>query len=42
MLLRVKNAGASIPVDDMPDELFVTLLSEQTPEIRDLGLKVFD
>ena len=42
MLLRVKNAGASIPVDDMPDELFVTLLSEQILEIRDLGLKVFD
>ena len=42
MLIRIKPAGASIPVDEMPDELFVTLLSEQILEIRDLGLKVFD
>ena len=42
MLIRVKPAGASIPVDDMPDEMFVTLLSEQVIEIKDLGLKVFD
>ena len=42
MLIRVKPAGATIPADDMPDELFVTLLSEQVIEIKDLGLKVFD
>ena len=42
MLTRVKSAGAQIPVDDMPDELFVTLLNEQVLEVRDLGLKVFD
>ena len=42
MLIRVKPAGATIPADDMPDELFVTLLSEQILEIKDLGLKVYD
>ena len=42
MLIRVKSAGATIPVDDMPDEMFITMLSEQILEIRDLGLKVFD
>ena len=42
MLIRIKPAGASIPVDDMPDEMFITMLSEQILEIRDLGLKVFD
>ena len=41
MLIRVKPAGTAIPVDDMPDELFVTLLSEQILEINYLGLKVF-
>ena len=40
MLIRVKPAGASIPVDDMPDEMFITMLSEQVIEIKDLGLKV--
>ena len=42
MLIKIKPAGATIPVDDMPDEMFVTLLSEQMLEIKDLGLKVFD
>ena len=42
MLIRIKPAGASIPVDDMPDEMFITMLSEQILEIKDLGLKVFD
>ena len=42
MLIRVKPAGASIPVDDMPDEMFITMLSEQILEIKDLGLKVYD
>ena len=42
MLLRVKPAGATIPANEMPDTLYVTLLSEQVLEIKDLGLKVFD
>ena len=42
MLLRVKPAGASIPANDMPDTLYITMLSEQILEIKDLGLKVFD
>ena len=42
MLLRVKPAGATIPATEMLDTLYVTLLSEQILEIRDLGLKVFD
>ena len=42
MLIRIKPAGASIPVDDMPDEMFITMLSEQILEIKDLGLKVYD
>ena len=44
MLLRVKPAGATIPANEMPDTLYVTLLSEQILEVRDLGLKlkVFD
>ena len=42
MLVRVKSAGAQILADDMPDEMFITLLSENILEIRDLGLKVFD
>ena len=42
MLIRIRPAGASIPVVEMPDEMFITMLSEQILEIRDLGLKVFD
>ena len=42
MLIRVKSAGTSIPANDMPDEMFITLLSEQILEVKDLGLKVFD
>ena len=42
MLIKIKPAGTAIPVADMPDEMFITLLSEQILEIRDLGLKVFD
>ena len=42
MLIRVEPAAATIPVDDMPGEMFVTMLSEQIVEIKDLGLKVFD
>ena len=42
MLLRVKPAGATIPANDMPDTMYITMLSEQILEIKDLGLKVFD
>ena len=42
MLLRVKPAGATIPANDMPDTMYITILSEQILEIKDLGLKVFD
>ena len=42
MLIRIRPAGASIPVDEMPDEMFITMLSEQILEIKDLGLKVYD
>ena len=42
MLLRVKPAGATIPANEMPDKLYITMLSEQILEIKDLGLKVFD
>ena len=42
MLLRVKPAGATIPANEMPDTMYITMLSEQILEVRDLGLKVFD
>ena len=42
MLIRIKPAGASIPTGDMPDQMYITLLSEQILEIKDLGLKVYD
>ena len=42
MLLRVKPAGATIPATEMPDTLYITMLSEQILQIKDLGLKVFD
>ena len=42
MLLKVKPAGATIPAGDMPDQLYITMLSEQILEIKDLGLKVYD
>ena len=42
MLLRVKPAGATIPANEMPDTLYITMLPEQILEIKDLGLKVFD
>ena len=42
MLLRVKPANATINSADMPDNIYITLLSEQILEIKDLGLKVFD
>ena len=42
MLIKIKPAGTTIPVNDMPDEMFITMLSEQILEVKDLGLKVFD
>ena len=41
-LIRVKPAGATIPSNEMPDQMFITLLSESILEVRDLGLRVFD
>ena len=41
MLLKVKPAGATIPANDMPDQLYITMLSEQILEVKDLGLEVF-
>ena len=42
MLIKIKPAGATIPANDMPDEMYITMLSEQILKIKDLGLKVFD
>ena len=42
MQIRVKSTGASIPSIDMPDAVYITMLSEQSLEIRDLGIIVFD
>ena len=42
MFLRVKPANASINATDMPDNVYITMLSEQILEIKDLGLKVYD
>ena len=42
MLLRAKPAGATIPAAEMPETMYITMLSEQIQEIKDLGLKVFD
>ena len=41
-LIRVKPAGASIPANEMPDQLYIKMLSESISEIKDLGLRVFD
>ena len=42
MRLIVKPAGATIPANEMPDQIYITMLSEQILEMKDLGLKVFD
>ena len=42
MLVRIKPAGATIAGAVMPEQLYITLLSEQILEIKDLGLKVYD
>ena len=39
MRLIVKPAGATIPKEEMPDQIYITMLSEQILEIKDLGLK---
>ena len=42
MLIRIKPAGASIASAEMPDQMYIALLSEQILDIKDLGLKVYD
>ena len=42
MRLIVKPAGSTIPANEMPDNIYITMLSEQILEIKDLGLKVYD
>ena len=42
MVIKVKPAGSAIPANEMPDQIYITMLSEQILEIKDLGLKVFD
>ena len=42
MLLRVKPANSTAHPTDMPDNVYITMLSEQILEIKDLGLKVYD
>ena len=42
MRLIIKPAGSAIPANEMPDNIYITMLSEQTLEIKDLGLKVYD
>ena len=38
----VKPAGSAIPANEMPDNIYITMLSEQILEIKDLGLKIFN
>ena len=42
MLVKIKPANASIVTTNMPDNIYITLLSEQILEMKDLGLKVYD
>ena len=42
MLVKIKPTGTSIPTADMPENINITMLSEQILEIKDLGLKVYD
>ena len=42
MLLRVKPANSTINPTDMPGNVYITMLSEQILEVKDLGLKVYD
>ena len=42
MLVKIKPANASIATTNLPDNIYITLLSEQILEIKDLGLKVYD
>ena len=42
MLLKVKPINSSVADGVMPDQVYITMLSEQILEIKDLGLKVFD
>ena len=42
MLLRVKPAGTTIPANEMPENIYITMLSERILEVQDLGLNVYD
>ena len=42
MLLRVKPANSTRNPADMPDNVYITMLSEQILEMKDFGLKVYD
>ena len=42
MRLIIKAARSAIPANEMPDNIYITMLSEQILEIKDLGLKVYD
>ena len=37
MAIKVKPAGSAFPANEMPDQIYITMLSEQILEIRDLG-----
>ena len=42
MLVKIKPANGAISNANMPDNIYITLLSEQILEMKDLGLKVYD
>ena len=42
MVIKVKPAGSAIPANEMLDQIYITMFSEQILEIRDLGPRVFD
>ena len=42
MLIKIKPAYASIAATNLPDDFYITRLSEQILEMKDLGLKVYD
>ena len=42
MLVKIKHAGSAIASNVMPEQLYITMLSENILEVRDLVLKVFD
>ena len=38
----IKPAGASIPANEMADQMYITMFSDQILETKDLGLRVHD